>query len=57
MVAYTASTWTGVIVALSIFVPLVVAIVLAFVVLRKDNPDEERLRRVQEEYERARRER
>jgi hypothetical protein len=38
-------------------VPLVVAIVLAFVVLRKDNPDEERLRRVQEEYERARRER
>jgi sugar phosphate permease len=51
--AYTASAWTQVIVAISIFLPVVVAIVLAVVVLRgkKDDPDEQRLRRIQAEYE------
>ena len=53
MLAYTASTWTQVIVAISIFVPVVVTIALAFVFLRgkKNDPDEQRLRRAQEEYE------
>ena len=57
MIAYSADTWTQVIVAFSIFVPVVVTIVLAVVFLRgaKDDPDEQRLKRVQEEYE-ARRE-
>lgn len=55
--AYSGDTWTQVIVAFSIFVPVVVTIVLAVVFLRgaKDDPDEQRLKRVQEEYE-ARRE-
>ena len=55
--AYTGDTWTQIIVAFSIFVPVVVTIVLAVVFLRgaKDDPDEQRLKRVQEEYE-ARRE-
>jgi len=53
MLAYTADTWTQVIVAFSIFVPVVVTIFLAVVFLRgaRDDPDEQRLRRVQEEYE------
>ena len=56
MIAYTASGWTQVIVALSIFVPVIAAVVIAVVVLRgtKNDPDEQRLRRAQEEY-RARR--
>jgi nitrogen fixation-related uncharacterized protein len=43
--------WTQIIVALSIFVPVVVAAVLAFVVLRgqKDDPDEQRWRRLAEQ--------
>ena len=47
MLAYTASTWTQVIVAISIFVPVAVTIALAFVFLRgkKNDPDEQRLRR------------
>jgi len=55
--AYSGSTWTQVIVGLSIFVPVVVTIALAVVFLRgaKSDPDEQRLKRVQEEYE-ARRE-
>lgn len=57
MIAYSGSTWTQVIVGLSIFVPVVVTIALAVVFLRgaKSDPDEQRLKRVQEEYE-ARRE-
>ena len=57
MIAYTGDTWTQIIVALSIFVPVVVTIVLAVVFLRgaKNDPDEQRLRRVQQEHE-ARRE-
>ena len=57
MLAYTANTWTQIIVALSIFVPVVVTIALAVVFLRgkKNDPDEQRLRRVQQEYEARRR--
>jgi heme/copper-type cytochrome/quinol oxidase subunit 2 len=52
-VAYTANTWTQIIVAFSIFVPVVVTIVLAVVFLRgaKNDPDEQRLRRAQQAYE------
>jgi heme/copper-type cytochrome/quinol oxidase subunit 2 len=57
VIAYSGSTWTQVIVAFSIFVPVVVTAVLAVVFLRgaKSDPDEQRLKRAQEEYE-ARRE-
>jgi hypothetical protein len=57
VIAYSGSTWTQVIVGLSIFVPVVVTIALAVVFLRgaKSDPDEQRLKRVQEDYE-ARRE-
>jgi heme/copper-type cytochrome/quinol oxidase subunit 2 len=53
MLAYTATTWTQVIVAISIFVPVAVTIALAVVFLRgkRNDPDEQRLRRAQEEYE------
>jgi hypothetical protein len=56
--AYTGTTWTQIVVGLSIFVPVVVTIVLAVVFLRgaKNDPDEQRLRRAQREYD-ARRER
>lgn len=59
VLGYTTDTWTEVVVALSIFVPVVVTIVLAVVFLRgkKNDPDEQRLRRAQEQYEAARRER
>ena len=59
MLAYTGSTWTQVVVAVSIFVPVVVTFVLAVVFLRgkKNDPDEQRLRRAQEQYEADRRER
>jgi sugar phosphate permease len=45
------SAWTQIIVGLSIFVPVVVAVVLAIVVLRgqKDDPDEQRWRRQAEQ--------
>ena len=58
MIAYSGSTWTQIIVAFSIFVPVVVTIVIAVVFLRgaRNDPDEQRLRRAQREYE-ARRER
>ena len=58
MLAYSGSTWTQIIVAISIFVPVVVTIALAVVFLRgaKNDPDEQRLKRAQQEYE-ARRER
>jgi hypothetical protein len=53
LLAYTASTWTAVIVAGSIFGPLVVTVVLVWVFLRnwRHDPDEQRLKRVQAEYE------
>ncbi len=54
MLAYTASTWTAVIVASSIFGPLLIAIALAWVFVkswRHGDPDHERLKRAQAEYE------
>jgi heme/copper-type cytochrome/quinol oxidase subunit 2 len=53
VLAYTGTTWTQIIVAFSIFVPVVITIVLAVVFLRgkANDPDEQRLRRAQEEYE------
>jgi len=52
MLAYTADAWTQVLVALSIFVPVVVAAVLTVWVLRgaKNDPDEQRRRRSQAEH-------
>ena len=43
--------WTQIIVGLSIFVPVVVALVLTIIVLRgkKDDPDEQRWRRLAEQ--------
>ena len=54
MIAYTATTWTQVVVALSIFVPVVITLALTWVFLRgsKDDPDAQRLRRAQEEHRR-----
>jgi heme/copper-type cytochrome/quinol oxidase subunit 2 len=51
MLAYTADAWTQVIVAISIFVPVVAAIAITVVVLRgkKNDPDEQRWRRLAEE--------
>jgi hypothetical protein len=47
VLAYTASAWTQVVVALSIFVPVLAALGLAIWVLRgsKHDPDENRWRR------------
>ncbi|MFL5961755.1 MAG: hypothetical protein ACJ757_02520 [Gaiellaceae bacterium] len=54
MIAYTASGWTEVVVALSIFVPVVAALAITIVVLRsaKDDPDEQRWQRQAEERKR-----
>ena len=51
MLAYTPDAWTQVLVALSIFVPVVVAAVLTVWVLRgaRNDPDEQRRRRLQAE--------
>jgi heme/copper-type cytochrome/quinol oxidase subunit 2 len=51
VVAYTASGWTQVIVALSIFVPVVAALAITIVVLRgaKHDPDEQRWQHQAEE--------
>ena len=56
VLALTSSGWTQVIVALSIFVPVVVTAAITIVVLRgtKDDPDEQRWRRL--ELERRQRE-
>jgi heme/copper-type cytochrome/quinol oxidase subunit 2 len=56
VVAFTASGWTQVVVALSIFVPVILAAAITVWVLRtaKHDPDAQRLRRAQAEY-RARR--
>jgi heme/copper-type cytochrome/quinol oxidase subunit 2 len=58
LLAYTASGWTQVIVALSIFVPVAVALAITIVVLRgaRDDPDEQRWRRLAEERKRLKRE-
>jgi hypothetical protein len=49
--ALSPNTWTQIIVALSIFVPVVFTLVLAIVILRgkKDDPDEQRWRRLAEQ--------
>jgi hypothetical protein len=51
LLAYTASGWTQVIVALSIFVPVVATAAITIAVLRgsKNDPDEQRWRRQAEE--------
>ena len=51
MLAITASGWTQVIVGLSIFVPVVVAALITFFVLRgaKNDPDEQRWRKLEVE--------
>jgi hypothetical protein len=56
--AANGSGWVEVIVGLSIFVPVVAAAALAWWVLRggRSDPDAARLRRQQEDYERAHRE-
>jgi heme/copper-type cytochrome/quinol oxidase subunit 2 len=53
VIAYSGSTWTQVIVAFSIFVPVVVTIVLTVFFLRgaRNDPDEQRLKRAQQEYD------
>jgi hypothetical protein len=58
LLGYSADTWTQIVVGLSIFVPVVVTIAIAFVFLRgaRNDPDQQRMRRAQREYE-ARRER
>jgi heme/copper-type cytochrome/quinol oxidase subunit 2 len=45
------NTWTQIIVALSIFVPVIVTVVITVKVLRgaKDDPDEQRWRRLRDE--------
>jgi heme/copper-type cytochrome/quinol oxidase subunit 2 len=51
VIAYSGSTWTQIIVAFSIFVPVVITIALAVVFLRgaKNDPDEQRFRRLADE--------
>ena len=55
MFAYTADTWTQVVVAASIFVPVAVTIALTVVFLRgkKNDPDEQRWRRLEEQRREA----
>jgi hypothetical protein len=55
VLAYTADGWTQVIVALSIFVPVVITAAITIWVLRsaRNDPDEQRLRRLQAEHDRA----
>ena len=50
-VALTPTTWTQIVVGLSIFVPVIVTVAIAVVVLRgkKNDPDEQRWRRIEEE--------
>jgi hypothetical protein len=50
MVAASGSTWTEILITLSIFVPIVITVVLTVYVLRgaKDDPDEERWRRLKD---------
>jgi nitrogen fixation-related uncharacterized protein len=51
MLAYTPSTWTAVVVGVSIFLPVVITIVLAWFILRgaRNDPDEQRWRRLAEQ--------
>jgi hypothetical protein len=58
LVAYTASGWTQVVVAISIFAPVAAALAITIFVLRgsKNDPDEQRFRREAEERRRLARE-
>jgi hypothetical protein len=49
--ALTPTTWTQIIVGLSIFVPVLVTVALTIVVLRgkKNDPDEQRWRRLKDQ--------
>ncbi len=51
MIAYTASVWTQVIVAVSIFVPVLVTIAITWAFLRsaRNDPDEQQRRRMDAE--------
>ena len=51
------NTYLEIVIAASIFVPLAIVAVLTWIFLRgaKNDPDEQRLRKVQEDDERARR--
>jgi heme/copper-type cytochrome/quinol oxidase subunit 2 len=51
VIAYTASVWTQVIVAVSIFVPVLVTIAITWAFLRsaRNDPDEQRRRRMDAE--------
>ena len=55
MISATGDTWTEVVVALSIFVPVIVAAALTVWVLRgkKNDPDEQRWRRLEAEQRAA----
>ena len=55
LVAYTASGWTQVIVAISIFAPVAAALAITIFVLRgaKNDPDEQRFRHEAEERKRV----
>jgi hypothetical protein len=51
VIAYSASAWTQVIVGLSIFVPVLITLALAWVFLRgaRNDPDEQRRRQMDAE--------
>ena len=53
--AFSGDAWTQLIVALSIFVPVVITIVISVVFLRgaKNDPDEQRWRRLEEQRREA----
>ena len=53
MIALTPDVWTQIIVAFSIFGPVAVALAITIVVLRgkKNDPDEQRMRQAQRDYE------
>jgi hypothetical protein len=57
LLAYTANTWTEVIVACSIFIPLAIAAGLTWFFLRgkSDDPDEQRWARLEVERREAQR--
>jgi hypothetical protein len=57
LLAYTASTWTQVIVACSIFIPVAIATALAWFVLhgKSSDPDEQRWVRLAEQRREAER--
>ena len=56
IVALTPDAWTQIIVAFSIFGPVAVALAITIVVLRgkKNDPDEQRMRQAQRDYEASR---